>query len=396
MVKTAEITLGSTVGVNSDGIIAFLDTDVNSSEEVCKNHSDYANASCTTLAPLQFLFPGLIDTHLHVPQWPNLAIGFLQRCLQSEKVYDEMVQEELEIDSMTVAYNSSIQVEATNVLADTCLKHGQRAVIGKLCILTGSTHGNWETSAEKSLQDTRTCIEHMRKIDPEEKLIMPCVQPRGALTRRQNWWEGWAIYRRRAHVCETEEDIVGALESNPGFENYTDMYKSYGMLHERSILAHSIHLTDHDIRMLKETNAVDHSHSIDCSAGYSTFMLDSTRQASNVSRHLAMHTGNDDYRLTFPELIYLATLGSASVLVLEEKIGNFEPGKCFDALVVDTVLEDCFNIAGWEHDDLALLKKWIFMGDDRSIRKVFVNGKLVTGKENLASTCIYVPEHACT
>jgi guanine deaminase len=27
------------------------------------------------LKPSQFLFPGMVDTHLHAPQWPNLALG---------------------------------------------------------------------------------------------------------------------------------------------------------------------------------------------------------------------------------------------------------------------------------------------------------------------------------
>jgi guanine deaminase len=119
----------------------------------------------------------------------------------------------------------------------------------------------------------------------------------------------------------------------------------------------------------------------DCSAGYSTSMLDSMRQASNVSRHLAMQTGDNKWTLSFEEIVYLATVGSARVVSLEAKLGNFEPGKSFDALVVDTGLKDCINIAGWEDDDLALVKKWVFMGDDRSIRKVFVDGKLVAGKE---------------
>jgi guanine deaminase len=110
-------------------------------------------------------------------------------------------------------------------------------------------------------------------------------------------------------------------------------------------------------------------------------MLDSMRQASNVSRHLAMHKGDDSWTLNFQEIVYLATMGSAQVVSLENKIGNFEPGKCFDALLVDTGLEDCVNISGWEKNDLALVKKWVFMGDDRSIRKVFVGGRLVAGKD---------------
>jgi len=39
--------------------------------------------------------------------------------------------------------------------------------------------------------------------------------------------------------------------------------------------------------------------------------------------------------LSYNEIFFLATLGGAHVLNLEDKIGNFEIGKEFDALVVD-------------------------------------------------------------
>jgi guanine deaminase len=105
------------------------------------------------------------------------------------------------------------------------------------------------------------------------------------------------------------------------------------------------------------------------------------RQASNVSRHLSMRTGDDKNTLSFNEIVFLGTLGSAQVLDLDTNIGNFEQGKEFDALLVDVGGRDCVNIEGWEEDDLALVKKWVFMGDDRSIRKVWVGGREVAGKD---------------
>lgn len=119
----------------------------------------------------------------------------------------------------------------------------------------------------------------------------------------------------------------------------------------------------------------------DCSAGYGVSILESMRAASNVSRHLVIHKEDPKLKLNFEEIVYLGTMGGAQVCAMDDKIGNFETGKVFDALVVDVGQKDNINIAGWEGDDLALVKKWVFMGDDRSIRKVFVNGKLVAGKD---------------
>jgi len=424
------------LGVLEDGTISFLDDSIKCLTDAHEKYPSFKSAPCTTLTPTQFLFPGLIDAHLHAPQWPNLALGMEGTLAEwvrdytdpmeasysdndkARRVYSELVQKELELGSTTVAYNSTIHYEATNILADMCKKYGQRAIVGKMCIIGGASHGNFEASVEQSLIDEEKSVKYIQKIDPEGKLVLPCIQPRGGPWAPPDLMEGLGKLSQnggrekihvQAHMCETVDDIEKMKEVHPGFGNYGDMYQSHGLMHEKSILAHCIHLSDIDIEVLLKTKAgVAHNPNsntclrdgvcrvrellnkgvkvglgTDCSAGYSTFMLDSMRQASNVSRHLAMRTGDDRNTLGFNEIVYLGTMGSAKVVALDDKIGNFKPGKCFDALLVDVGLKDCINISGWENDDLALVKKWVFMGDDRSIRKVFVNGKFVAGKDKL-------------
>lgn len=41
-----------------------------------------------------------------------------------------------------------------------------------------------------------------------------------------------------------------------------------------------------------------------------------------------------------PQVFYLATQGGAEVLGLGAQVGNFEPGKYFDALIVDPNTDD--------------------------------------------------------
>ncbi|KAL3419701.1 guanine deaminase [Phlyctema vagabunda] len=430
--KELEILPIAALGVK-DGAIMFLDPNVASIREAKKKYPHFKHAESTVLSSTQFLFPGLVDSHLHAPQWPNLAIGMEGSLADwvrdytdpieasysdNEKakcIYSELVQKELELGSTTVAYNSTIHHEATNVLADMCLKFGQRAIIGKLCIVGPASHHNYEPSVEQSLADEKRSIKYIQKVDPEGELVMPCVQPRGGPWAPPELMEGLRKLSHnsngkkihvQAHMCETVDDIEKMRKLHPGFKDYGEMYQSHGLMHEKSILAHCIHLSDVDMEILAQSGAgVAHNPNsntclrdgicrvrellnkgvkvglgTDCSAGYSTFMLDSMRQASNVSRHLAMRTGDDKNTLEFKEIVFLGTLGSAGLLSLDDKIGNFNPGKAFDALLVDVGLEDCINIHGWEQDDLALVKKWVFMGDDRSIRKVFVNGVHVAGK----------------
>jgi guanine deaminase len=369
---------------------------------------------------------------MHAPQYPNLALGMEGNLTEwcenytdpleasysdvskAHRVYREMVARELANGSTTVAYNSSIHAEATEVLADICLDLGQRAIVGKLCIDRGSTHGNWEVDAETSVRDERRVVEYIRRIDPQGELVLPCVQPRAGSYATSGLMSGLGEVcvesrpmRVQAHMCETPLEVENMHKVHAGFESYADMYDHYGLMGERTILAHCIHLSERDMRIMaarkigvahnpnsntcltdgwcRVRDLLDRGIKVglgtDCSAGYSISILDAMRQASNVSRHLAIATGQAGWKLKFEELVYLATMGGAEVCALGDVVGNFEVGKMFDALVVDVGGDDNVNVTGFEGDDLALVKKWVFMGDDRSIRKVFVGGSLVAGKD---------------
>jgi guanine deaminase len=65
-------------------------------------------------------------------------------------------------------------------------------------------------------------------------------------------------------------------------------------------------------------------------------------------------------------------------LALDDQIGNFQVGKSFDAIIVDLDVKS--SAADYLSTDLTpqeLLQKLVFVGDDRNVVKVFVNGKIV-------------------
>jgi guanine deaminase len=129
---------------------------------------------------------------------------------------------------------------------------------------------------------------------------------------------------------------------------------------------------------------------------------------------------SDKKKLTIPQLFYMATLGGAHVCNLEHQVGSFEEGKAFDALVVNVRNDATYlgssstsatnfglwgvdddEVVGLEHrrcknDDAvasqhsedkhteeleAMLERFLFCGDDRNIRRVYVQGKWVGGAE---------------
>jgi guanine deaminase len=97
--------------VDESGTIQFPDNKVESAADSCEKYSGFKHAACTTLKPLQFLFPDMIDMHMHAPQWPNMAISIESDLIEwfenytdpleasykdnkARRVYDEMVRKE--------------------------------------------------------------------------------------------------------------------------------------------------------------------------------------------------------------------------------------------------------------------------------------------------------------
>ena len=141
--------------------------------------------------------------------------------------------------------------------------------------------------------------------------------------------------------------------------------------------------------------------------GHHPSMMDAMKHAILASKALGMH--GDPTRPTYEplsvgEAFFLATIGSASICGIDDRIGNFVVGKEFDALLVDMeqlhqqlqlpyhdmgrkhhadALHNAAahahnNIDLWQHDDLkSAFEKFIYLGDDRNINKIWVQGRLV-------------------
>lgn len=113
----------------------------------------------------------------------------------------------------------------------------------------------------------------------------------------------------------------------------------------------------------------------DVSGGYSPSMLQTIRHTLTMSV-AAKELGLDaDSVLDHKEAFYLATQGGADALCLGDKVGSFEVGKQFDALIIDSTTGN-YDTFDWEEPQHRF-EKFIYLGDDRNITNVFVNGKLL-------------------
>ncbi|KAI1864035.1 uncharacterized protein JN550_009055 [Neoarthrinium moseri] len=416
--------------VVSDGRIARLDKHIPKAEVPTLLESLSSPKEVRYLGRGEFLIPGFVDTHNHAPQYAQRGLGQSMHILDwldkvtfpnearfqdigyAKRIYSQCVDGFLKQGITTASYYGSLHADATNILADLCLQKGQRAFVGKCNMNRNAPEFYRDASVESSLADTEACIRHIRKIDPEGKLLKHVLTPRFAITCDPELLKGLGKIASenpdlpiQTHFNEAEQEINFTKTLFPEFKNEADLYESFGLLNRRSILAHCCFMTDYEMDRLKSLECgVAHCPisnmtvgggfmaspirqflgrgikvglGTDSGGGYSSSILDAMRQALVASNAREVASQGQDRGLGISELFFLATLGGAQVCCLDDKIGNFEVGKEFDALLINsgtpgimTMLED------WDSTE-TIFDKFIMTGDDRNIDQVYVRGRLV-------------------
>ncbi|KAM5348440.1 hypothetical protein ACJ41O_008264 [Fusarium nematophilum] len=383
-----------------------------------------------------------LDSHVHAPQYPNVGIfgkttlldwlekytfpleSSLKDLAKARRVYASCVRRTLAHGTTTAAYYATIDVAATNLLADLCLEIGQRALVGRVCMDNPDVCPAYyrDESAEESLEKTQQTIRHVQNIDPEFKLVSPILTPRFAPSCSSESMKGLAEIQKeldlpvQTHISENDGEIALVARMFPKSGSYAKVYDDHGLLTPRTILAHAVHLTEAEAQLVaKRGSKVSHcpcSNSsltsgaarvrwmwdkgitvglgTDMSGGYSPSVLEAARQAALVSRHVAMGLGAADpdkerSKLTVEEVLYLGTRGGAEVVGLGGRVGGFEEGMEWDAQLIGLGSVDDEGMAdsdgnvdmfGWESWE-ERIAKWLFNGDDRNVKKVWVRGRLV-------------------
>ncbi|KAI8163440.1 Guanine deaminase [Colletotrichum sp. SAR 10_70] len=415
--------------VNGDGVITEFFQHI-SAEELSKKVP--AATQLRSIPQGQFLSPGFIDTHNHAPQWAMRGLGQGLHILDwldqvtfphearfsdpqyARKVYESCVDGFLKQGITTASYYGSKHAEATQILSDICLSKGQRAFVGKCNMDRNAPSYLHDTSAESSLQETVECVKHIRNIDPTGKLVRPVLTPRFAISCTPELLSGLGKMAEedtklaiQTHFNEAEQEIKATRELFPEFSNEADLYHHFGLLNQRSILAHCTFMTDYEMQKIREyecgvahcpisnmtvgggfmaasirqflTRGIKVGLGTDSGGGFSSSMLDSIRQAVIASNAREAMSDGKDKALSLDEVFYLSTLGGARVCCLEDKIGSFAVGKEFDALWITCPLESFGVMTVREDSDTlrTVFEKFIMTGDDRNIARVYVRGRLI-------------------
>ncbi|VVD03711.1 guanine deaminase [Leptidea sinapis] len=375
----------------------------------------------------QILIPGFVDCHTHAPQFPNIGLGLDKPLMEwldkytfplerrysdlqfAADVYTKVVKGLLKNGTTTVCYFGSLHLKGTLELVNSVIKCHQRALVGKVSMNMPNSAGYYNDTA-KELKDTEDFVRRVR--EKQRDLVQPVVTPRFAVSCDTELMTGLAkiatryACRIQSHISEHRDEVEYVLKTNPNCTSYSDVYDKCNILNNQSIMAHAIHLTDDEIKLFAAKgvsvahcpasntrlrsgmcpvrklldNNIKVGLGTDISGGDNATLLDAMRRTMDVSTHLEFHGGRP--AINWKEAFYLATLGGAKVLGLDDKIGNFKIGKEFDALVVDIYADDSqldnYDYPPEASDEeriLNLLHRFLYVGDDRNIVEVYVKGK---------------------
>jgi guanine deaminase len=434
------------IGVDEHGTIRFVERDVQggidqllANVESQTNQDSWKDANIVDIKGTGFFFPGFIDTHVHAPQHPNTGLfgkttllDWLQKytfpmessfedVAIAKRVYNNFVSRTLSHGTTTAAYFATIHVSATNALADICLKRGQRALVGRVCMNSDMSPEYYrDKSTEFSYADSKASIDYIRSIDPAGEIVKPIITPRFAPSCTPDCLSAMGKLAQetdahiQTHISENKGEIELVEQLFPESKNYADVYDTHSLLTEKTILAHCVHLSPDERKLILERKSkishcpasntaitsgcapirslMEEGHTIglgtDVSGGFSPSILENVRQAIWVSRHLSIQTSSDAVKLSTEEALYLATRGGAAVVGLEDKVGGFEVGKEWDAQMImlgevgekgcqdGQFREGPVDVFGWE-SRADLVEKWVYGGDDRNVAAVWVKGRLV-------------------
>lgn len=366
----------------------------------------------------QIVIPGLVDLHVHAPQYPfrGLAMDlelidwlntytFVEEAKYkdieyAEKAYDIFVDDLKNSATTRAAVFGTIHKDATLLLMDKMEKAGIKGFVGKVNMDRNSPEYLCEENAEKAAIITEEWIKACEKYEN----VKPILTPRFTPSCTDEMFEKLSDLQKKynlsvqSHLSENLGEIAWVKELCPGTKNYGESYDRYDMFGKNcpTIMAHCVHSGDDEVEMMRkqgvfvahcpESNANLSSGvapvkdylkkglkvglGSDIAAGSSLSIFKAMSMAIQCSKLRWRLLDQSVEPLTLEEVFYLATKGGGEFF---GKVGSFEDGYEFDAVVI----EDASIRHPQKLNVRERLERVIYLAEDKNIIAKFVGGRKI-------------------
>lgn len=360
------------------------------------------------------ILPGFIDTHIHFPQsqvvasyaaelldWLN-DYTFIEEQKYADEQFGEHIAERF-IDELlrhgttTVVAYGSVHPQSVDAFFRASERLNMRNIAGKVMMDRNAPAALCDT-AQSSYDDSKALIARWRG----KGRLDYAITPRFAITSTPAQLEAaQALVREhpecyvQTHLSENHAEIDFTCSLYPDAPDYTGIYEHYGLLGDKTLLGHSIHLSEREVKVLADSRSV----AVFCPTsnlflGSGLFDRDGLRDAGvriGVATDIGggtswsmLRTLDEGYkvlqlrgqRLNPLSSFYMMTLGNARALSMEDRIGTLDAGTEADFVVLNSGATSAMRLRMDAGSNLAqelfLLQT---LGDDRAIVETYVAGQ---------------------
>ncbi len=377
----------------------------------------FIGISCTDYQD-SLIIPGLIDLHTHAPQYAIRSLGMDMELLKwleyntfpeeakyadldyARKAYSIFAEDLKKSATTRACIFGTIHTEGTGLLMDLLEETGLKCKVGKVNMNRNCPPVLCEDS-EQSIHDTKKWLSSSRN---KYNNITPIITPRFLPSCTEDLLTELSVICReedlpvQSHLSENLLEIEFVKELFPSTAGYADAYNEYGLFGGTvpTIMAHCIYLTKEEIELVHE-NKVFIAHcpdsnmnlssgiapvrtyldrglkmglGSDVAAGDSLSIFKMMTETVKVSKLLWRLQDQSLTPLSMEEAFFLGTKGGGEFF---GKVGSFEPGYEFDALVID----DTSLVHPQPLTLKQRLERVIYLSDDRNLVDKYIAGKKI-------------------
>jgi len=363
------------------------------------------------------LSAGFIDTHVHYVQtgvigspgkqllaWLDNYVFPAEELFADEEyargIARVFCDELLRNGTTTACVYCAVYPQSVDALFAEALKRNMRIVAGK-CMMDRNVPEALRDTAKSGYDQSKSLI---TKWHGKGRLGY-AITPRWAMSSTPAQLEAagalWQEYPElsvQTHVAENPDEVSFVASLFPERKDFLDVYEHYGLVGRRAVLGHGVWLSESEFARLHEREAsIAHCPTSNFFLGSGSFHLSVAKDPARPI-HVGLGTDvgagtsfsllgtlNEAYKvsalngkpITAIEGLYLATLGGARALGLEDRIGSLQVNREADIVVIDP---KATPLLAFRNERSQSIEEVLFvlmtLGDDRTIRATYVAGAL--------------------
>jgi guanine deaminase len=367
------------------------------------------------------LLPGLIDLHVHYPQLEMIAaygeqlLGWLNRyTFPTERKFQDyeygraiasrFLDLLLQNGTTTALVFATVFPQSVDAFFEEAEQRRLRMIAGKVMMDRNAPDYLTDT-AQQSYEDSKRLIQKWHG----RGRLRYAVTPRFAVTSTEaqlrlagKLLQEFPDVYLHTHLSENLDEVALVKSLFPDSEGYLDVYDQAGLVGARSLFAHCIHLTDQEWRRLSQAgSAIATCPTSNLFIGSGLFPIQRAKSTDTpVKLGLGTDVGggtslsllqtmNEAYKvaqlqsqsLSAFQALFLATLGGATALNLQDTIGSFTPGKEADFIALDLQATPVLALRNGAEmgKTLEAIADQVFallmLGDERSVAATYILGE---------------------